>query len=54
MPFFLIIDGTLSLSRTSDNLPIIQQISFADVVFVVYQLYAHNSPNTTSEYVLSA
>ncbi|WP_052261514.1 peroxiredoxin family protein [Ruegeria sp. ANG-S4] len=52
MPFFLmVLAGALGISRTSKNLPVIQIINLAAVVWVIYQISARGGLNDTSEYV---
>ncbi|SCZ69264.1 Peroxiredoxin [Epibacterium ulvae] len=52
MPFFLmVLAGALGISRTSKNLPVIQLINLAAVVWAVYQINARGGFTVTSEYV---
>lgn len=51
MPFFLmVLAGALGLSRTSQNLPLIQLINIAAVAFVAYTLFGRGGPASIAEY----
>lgn len=51
MPFFLmVLAGALGLSRTSQNLPVIQLINLAAVAFVAYTLFGRGGPALIADY----